>query len=236
MKIGFFDSGSGGLTTLDQVRQLIPEAEYYYIGDIQHHPYGEKTEEELHEITKNVVQKLSDWGAKFVVIACNTATTRCIHYLRSCFPDITFVGMEPAIKVACDAGCQNILLLATPSTISSKQVERLINQNIHTQNIFLVPCPGLANLIEQNVPDIEEMKLWPGQIQPGLETANTKSIQRALLNCLSNVKDLEKIDGVVLGCTHYILARDVIQEILPNAKIFDGNLGVAKRVKNLLSN
>lgn len=192
MKIGFFDSGSGGLTTLCQVRNLIPEAEYYYIGDIQHHPYGEKTEEELHKITKEVVQKFSDWGAEFVVIACNTATTRCIHYLRSCFPDITFVGTEPAIKVACDAGCQNILLLATPNTISSKQVERLIEQNVREQSIFLVPCPGLANLIEQNVPDMEEMKLRSKQIQPSLKTVNTKNIERVLLSFFEQYKEFRK--------------------------------------------
>lgn len=113
-KIGIFDSGSGGLSTLAAIRELSPDAEYYYIGDVAHCPYGTKTPAELLEITSAVVSRLQNWGAQIIVIACNTATTRCIHQLRQRFPDITFVGTEPALKVAHDCNFRHPLLLCTP--------------------------------------------------------------------------------------------------------------------------
>lgn len=233
MKIGIFDSGSGGLTTLAAIRKELPEVEYYYIGDIDHHPYGDKSDAELQQITRTVVQKLVGWGAEMIVIACNTATTRCIRPLRATFPEVTFVGTEPALKVACDAGCQNILLLATTSTVNSAQVKRLEAANIHGQKLQLVPCPGLADLIERNVADLTEIKLRPGQIQPELELVDCERIKAKLQELLDSCIEIDKVDGVVLGCTHYILARKLVQEIFPQAKIVDGNAGVAKRVKAL---
>lgn len=116
MKIGVFDSGNGGYTTLGAIRSLLPENEYYYIGDHKNCPYGTKTQAELIEITTHIAQRLASWGAEMIVIACNTATTRCIRALRQRFPDIIFVGTEPAIKLACDADCQEILLPASKSS------------------------------------------------------------------------------------------------------------------------
>ena len=101
-KVGIFDSGIGGLTTYKEIKKLLPNENYIYYADTKNNPYGSKTQDELKQITKNIVNKLITKGAKIIVIACNTATTNCIEYLRKEFPNTIFIGTEPAIKVACD--------------------------------------------------------------------------------------------------------------------------------------
>ena len=128
-------------------------------------------------------------------------------------PQMHFVGNEPAIKVACDNNYKNTLVMATPLTINSPKVRTLINKNIKdNETIFLLPCEGLANAIENN---------------------NVNEIDSILNNLLNYYID-KNIDSIVLGCTHYPIIKDKIQNYFPNAKIIDGNIGVAKRVKHIL--
>lgn len=227
MKIGVFDSGNGGYTTLGAIRSLLPENEYYYIGDHKNCPYGTKTQAELIEITTHIAQRLASWGAKLVVIACNTATTQCIHVLRKRFPDIIFVGTEPAIKLACDAGCQQILLLATPQTAVSRQVNKLISQNIKHQHLYLQPCPGLADVIESQVQFDKNAE------HLSFHFKNSELIAKKLQTIYDELPKDVKFDAVILGCTHYVLAKGQIQTLFPKAQLFDGNQGVAKRVQSL---
>ena len=212
-KIGVFDSGIGGLTTLEEIRKILPNEDYIFYADSKNNPYGEKTIDELNKITKNIVNKLLEKNVKLIVIACNTATTQCINYLRSEFPNMIFVGTEPAIKVACDNNYKNTLVMATPGTISSERTHELITNNKReNENIILVPCDKLANAIERN---------------------DKKDIDKILHDNLDKYKSKD-IDAVVLGCTHYPIIKDRIQSFFPNSKLIDGNNGVAKRVKNQL--
>lgn len=237
IKIGVFDSGSGGLTALTDLRSLLPEAEIYYIGDSAHHPYGEKPSTELIDVTTGVVQRLVDWGASIVLIACNTATTRCIHALRQRFPRVSFVGMEPALKPACDAGCQKIALLATPSTIKSEQVKRLVRNNIGQQDLILLPCAGLADMIESGMPKQSEYILKPYQAwqMPTISSQSVTKIQHKLQELVAKIPQREQIDAVVLGCTHYILIKPEIQQLFLNARFFDGNLGTVKQLQRKIT-
>ncbi len=125
-KIGVFDSGVGGRSTLATLENLLPEYEYLYRADNRHATYGGLAQDELLAATTAICRDLIAEGVRLIVIACNTATTRCIHELRRRFPEVTFVGMEPALKLACDHGAQKILLLATPNTAASRQVQRLV--------------------------------------------------------------------------------------------------------------
>ncbi len=215
MKIGLFDSGIGGTTILDAIQKIIPDAEYKYIADTKNCPYGEKSADELRKITTACTKELVDWGAKIVVIACNTATTRCIAFLRKLFPDITFVGTEPAIKVATDTNAQKILVMATPSTITSDRTKALIEKNQKPgQSIELLSCPGLASTIEKH-----------------FNTENHQPIIDLLAILFKNVASTPEV--IVLGCTHYSLIKDLIQGFYPSATLVDGCDGVARRVKNL---
>lgn len=209
MKIGVFDSGKGGITVLSAIKKLLPDAEYQYIADSKNCPYGEKSNQELLKLVKGNVDQLTNWGANIIVIACNTATTRCIKKLRKEYPDTCFVGTEPAIKLASETGAKNILIMATPGTIDSERTAQLIAQSQKPGlNFQLLACPGLADTIEKD-----------GDVEGELK--------ELLANCS------KKIDAVVLGCTHYSLIKDKIQNYFPNACLIDGNSGVAKRVKKL---
>ncbi|MBQ6284942.1 MAG: glutamate racemase [Bacilli bacterium] len=212
-KIGVFDSGKGGLTTLNEIKKILPNEDYIYYADSSNNPYGNKTDEALYNIVTNVVNKLISKGVKLVVIACNTATTKCIEKLRKDYPNMLFIGTEPAIKVACDNNYKNTLVLATPGTINSERTQELIEKNKRkNQNIYLLPCEGLANAIELNDND---------------------KINKLLDKYLNEYTN-KNIDSIVLGCTHYPIISEKIQIMFPDAKLIDGNLGVAKRVKYIL--
>ena len=211
-KIGMFDSGIGGLNVLEEVRKLIPNENIIYYQDSSNNPYGEKTDEQLWKIVNNIVKYLISNGVKEIIVACNTATTRCIKRLREEYTDIIFIGTEPAIKVATDNNYKNILLLGTPGTINSDRLHELVLKNKSDQNIYLVECDGLANAIEND---------------------NKDEIVKLLNHYLDEYKD-KNIDSVVLGCTHYCFIKDEIINILGNIKLIDGNLGVARQAKKML--
>lgn len=212
-KIGMFDSGIGGLTVLKELRKLLPNENYIYYADSKNNPYGEKSDSELMDIVTNIVDFLISKDVKIIVIACNTATTRCINRLRKMYPDMIFVGTEPAIKVACDKNYKNTLVMATPGTIKSERTHELVKLNKkRDQKITLLPCKGLADAIE---------------------SGNKDNINKVLHKLLDKYVD-EDIDSIVLGCTHYPHAKKNIKELFPKVKLIDGNKGVSKQVKRQL--
>lgn len=212
-KIGMFDSGIGGLTVLKELRKMLPNEDYVYYADSKNNPYGEKSDKELMSIVTGIVDYLISKNVKIIVIACNTATTRCIKRLRKMYPEMIFVGTEPAIKVACDKNFKNTLVMATPGTIKSERTHELVKLNKRKdQKITLLPCKGLADAIESGNKD------------------NVNKVLHKLLDKYTS----EEIDSIVLGCTHYPHAKKNIKEIFPKAKLIDGNKGVSKQVKRQL--
>ncbi|MBR3252488.1 glutamate racemase [Candidatus Saccharibacteria bacterium] len=211
MKIGIFDSGIGGTTVMKAIKDLLKDEEYLYIADSKNCPYGEKSDEELIKIVTNNVNELKNWGAKIIVIACNTATVKCIKNLRENYPEIKFVGTEPAIKLATNTDAKNILVLATPGTVKSERAHQLIAENLKkNQKITLLPCPGLADTIERK-----------------------GDVTQKLTELFKNID--QNPDVVVLGCTHYSLIKPEIQNFFKSAKVIDGNSGVAHRVAAIVN-
>lgn len=213
-KIGVLDSGIGGTTVLDKMVELLPNEEYVYYKDTKNNPYGEKSEEELYKIVKGIVTFLiNKKNCKIIVLACNTATTKCMKKLQKEFPDMLFVGTVPAVKVACDNHYKHTLVLATPATIDSERMAELVKDNKKDdQEMILYPCPGLADAIEKERKD--------------------KIIQ--ILKKIKQEMQDKKIDSIVLGCTHYPLIKDQIKEYFPNVMLLDGSFGVAQEVKRQL--
>lgn len=212
--IGVFDSGLGGLSILKEMIHLMPKENYIFYEDSFHNPYGVKTEEELFNITSHIVNYLLEKGSKIIVIACNTATTCCIKALRERYPNVIFVGTVPAIKVAYDYNSKKTLILSTPYTAKSKRVVELIQDyKRDDQEIINISGEDLAHLIE--VDDKER-------------------INNLLYRLLKKYKNIA--DALVLGCTHYSLIRDEIQEILPNTVLLDGCVGVSNEVYHQLEN
>ena len=212
--IGVFDSGIGGLSVLEELEKVLPNEDFYYYGDSINNPYGEKSDQELLEITSHIVDVLKEKGAKLIVIACNTATTRVMKKLREKYPETIFVGTVPAIKVACDHDSKNTLVMATEATTHSLRTAELIRDNKRKdQDIYLVSCLGLANAIE---------------------TKNEEKIRNILQETFLPYKD-KNIDTIVLGCTHYPFIKKEILEEMPGVKWVDGAHGVSMETRRQLT-
>lgn len=213
--IGLFDSGIGGLSIYNEIKNSMPNESTIYIADNLNAPYGKKAESEIIQLSIKNTQKLVDLRCKLIIVACNTATTNAIEILRKKF-NVPIVGIEPAIKPAMlETKSNNIGVLATEKTLSSNLFLQTSDRfskgiNIHEQIGF-----DLVKIIEEN--GINEELLIPKireYIEPMLE---------------------KNIDHLVLGCTHYYYLMYLLKKILPNGvKILDSSRAVTKRVKNLL--
>jgi len=213
--IGVFDSGIGGTTVLQSAQELLPNENYVFFGDSANCPFGTKSPAELRQIVKAATEFLLERGVKLIIVACNTATTQTIEWLRETFPELPFVGTEPAVKLACDGGWTQILLLSTEGTAHSPRTEELIQENIRPgQTVINLPCLGLAEAIE---------------------TRDLAKIRENLKENFKNVAKPEEVEVVILGCTHYPLASKEIQKFFPKAKLVDGGEGVARQTKRLLA-
>ena len=212
--IGIFDSGIGGTTILRSVQALLPQENFIYFGDSKNCPFGTKSPEELKTIVRAATDFLLQKHAKLVIVACNTATTQTIDFLRTTYPGVSFVGTEPAIKLACDSGKPNLLLLSTEGTAHSPRTQTLIDANLRpSQTLTNLPALGLAEAIE---------------------TCDLNKIRANLAQNFKNIKNPEQIDLVILGCTHYPLIKSEIQKFFPHAQLIDGGTGVARQTQKLL--
>ena len=204
--IGVLDSGIGGVTVLREILKQNIHAKFIYYSDSKHNPYGDKSEDEVYSIVKTIIDYLLDKGCVVIVLACNTASAICVKRLREEYPDILFIAIEPAYKMVHDYNPKGkTLVMATEGTIKSEKFLTLFNK-YDNKNTILLPCKGLAELIEEG---------------------NEVKIDRYLDDNLSKYKD---IDNVVLGCTHYPLIKKNIRKVLGNVKFFDGSLGVSKEL------
>lgn len=214
--IGVFDSGVGGISVLRELIKIMPKEDYLYLGDSIHAPYGTKTLEEARALTIENVNTLLDQGAKSIVIACNTATSAAARVLRSMYPEIPLVGIEPAIKPAVlDKPGSRIIVMATPMTLGQEKFRTLLARYENQAEIVPLPCPGLMEFVERGDLQSEELRTY---LKDLLHTVSEKSI-----------------DSIVLGCTHYPFIKEMILEITEHTvKIFDGGNGTAREMKRRL--
>ncbi len=213
--IGVFDSGMGGISVLKELYKVMPQEDYIYFGDSKNAPYGTRMAEEIREMTIANVQLLLGQGAKGIVVACNTATAAAVRMLRSMYPDVPLVGIEPAIKpAALQPGHPTILVMATPMTIKGEKYKALMMRYEQKADIIGLPCPGLVEFVESG----------------NTEGADLKIFLEDLL-----APYLREIDSIVLGCTHYPFVRRLIEEIAgERVRIFDGGLGTAREMRRRL--
>lgn len=215
--IGVFDSGVGGISVLKELMRIMPEENYIYFGDSKHAPYGTKTLEEVRRLTFHNARLLLEEGAKGLVVACNTATSAAVRIMRSMYPSLPIVGIEPALKpAALQKEHPRVLVMATPMTVQQEKFGQLMRRYEKKADIYPLPCPGLMEFIEAG-------DLCSGQLHDFLRKLLTPYLDRQL-------------DSVVLGCTHYPFARGIIQEIVGDAvTIFDGGGGTAREMKRRLA-
>jgi glutamate racemase len=214
--IGVFDSGVGGLSVLREIRAQMPEEPVIYFGDQGHIPYGPRSMEQIRAFSEAITGFLLEQRAKIIVVACNTASAAALKYLREKFPEVPFVGMEPAVKPAAEhTRTGKVGVLATPTTFQGALYASVVERFANGVELFQNTCDGLVQQIERG----------------NLDGPETRQIlEEALLPMLE-----KNIDTVVLGCTHYPFVIPRIKEIVgANVRVIDPAPAVARQVKRLL--
>ena len=213
--VGVFDSGSGGLSVLREIRKILPRERYIYYSDNAHCPYGEKSPEYITERGRAITRELISRGADAVVVACNTATAAAIATLRAEFP-IPFVGMEPAVKPAALGTRTGVIgVLATAGTL--KGLKYLNTRGRFEDAVRIVEHVG-AGYVEL----VESLEL---------EGPHAEQVVGASLKPLLD----EGADIIVLGCTHYPFLLPVMQKLAsPEVSFIDPAPAVARRLQDIL--
>lgn len=216
-KIGIFDSGVGGFSILQELLNILPGHEFYYISDKPNAPYGDKDSEFIKKRCHILSEELLAQGVDLVLIACNTATAEGIDSLREKF-DTPFVGIEPFVKAieTFDLKEKNVnpVVLTTPAMHESKRFQLLLDKFDPKKIIHQHPCPNLASLIERAYED------------------DFTSVEAQIEAELSQLKELS-LTHAILGCTHYPLIKEMISEYL-GVKCISPCVAVAKRVAHIL--
>jgi glutamate racemase len=215
--IGVFDSGVGGLSVWREIVRQLSHESTIYLADQAHVPYGPRALNQVQALSEEITRFLLRRGCKIIVVACNTASAAALHNLRHTFPDIPFVGMEPAVKPAVERTRNGVVgVIATQATFQGTLFASLIERYGGDIRVLTQTCPGLVTAVENGV----------------LDTPDTKRIIKC---CLTPLIDAG-IDQLVLGCTHYPFLRPVIEDILgPMVQVIDPAPAVARQVGRVLA-
>lgn len=215
-----FDSGVGGLSILNEIRQRLPACEFIYASDNEAFPYGTKGEEELIARVALVLQKLlQNFAIDIIVIACNTASTLALPHIRSHFTQ-PIVGVVPAIKPAAARSTTKVIgLLATPATVARPYTKDLIHQHANNCTVISIGSSELVLMAEQKLRG---------------EPIFTQQLTQILAPFIEH-SHTSQLDTIVLACTHFPLLRQEILAVLPaNIDLIDSGAAIARRVEFLL--
>ena len=215
--IAVFDSGVGGVSVLRELRALLPRERFYYFGDSANAPYGRKTTEEVRALTLAAGKKLlEDHDCKALVVACNTATAAAITDLRERYPDRIIVGIEPALKLACDRHPGGTIgIMATDVTLREQKLAALMERVKRDCTVIRLPSPGVVELVEAGKCD----------------TPEAVALMETLLGPYA-----AKLDALVLGCTHYPFMKKAMAQVLGDGvELLDGGEGTARETKRRLA-
>lgn len=216
LPVAVMDSGIGGISVLKEIVKLMPHEDCIFFGDSANAPYGTKELSQIQQIVMDRAQYLYSKGIKALVVACNTATSAAIRLLRDRYRDIPVIGIEPALKPAVSGDERHtVVVMATPMTIREKKFQSLMAKYADEGTVYPLPCPGLADLIEDG-------------------NTQGEKLEKYILELLMPYLD-EHIDYIVLGCTHYPFARQTIQKVAGDSvRIIDGSLGTARQLQRRL--
>lgn len=212
--IAVFDSGIGGISVLKELVRLMPEEKYLYFGDSANAPYGGCSAQEVRRRTLTAAEMLVKRGIKALVVACNTATAAAITALRQQYPELIVIGIEPALKMAADRfPGGRVAVMATPLTLQEEKFHRQAERFPEIE-LITIPVTGLVELVEAGFG----------------EAPQTEDLLRPVLAPYA-----DRLDAVVLGCTHYPFAAKAIQKLLGDrTAVLDGGAGTARETHRRL--
>ena len=243
--VGFFDSGLGGLCILDAFVALCPNESTVYIADSANCPYGNRPADEIVRLSRANTEELLSRGCKMVVVACNTATAAAIDTLRAEWPDVPFIGIEPALKPAALESKTGIVgVLATAGTFGG----RLYRE---TKAKFAKDVTVIATVADEFVEIVESLRVGLGSDRVGLESATLNDTKLTLIDSKETLYDSKVIsivrskiepllnagcDRIVLGCTHFPHLKPVIEKVCAGrAEVIDPSDAVARQAKRVLA-
>lgn len=214
--IGIFDSGVGGLSVWCEIARQLPHEDTWYVADQAHVPYGSRSLAEVREFAEGITRFLLAQGAKLIVIACNAASAAALRHLRTLFPHVPFVGMEPALKPAVEQTRTGVVgVIATQATFQGELFASLMERYGNNVQVLAHACPGLVDAVEAGA----------------LDTPETEALLQRYLTPLVKAG----ADQLVLGCTHYPFLRPAIERVIgPRVTVIDPAPAVARQVGRVL--
>jgi glutamate racemase len=214
--IGIFDSGVGGLTVVGEIWKLLPAENIVYFGDTARVPYGTKSKETVTKFSVENVEFLMKHDVKLVLVACNTASSLSLEFLKRCFrvPIIGVIG--PGAREAVSATRSGrIGVIGTNATVSSGAYEAAVKRIDKKLKVYAASCPLFVPLVEEGWID--------------------KPVARDIAEIYLRPLKAKKVDTLVLGCTHYPLLKNVIKKVMgPGVALVDSAMEVAKEARELL--
>lgn len=215
--IGIFDSGLGGLSVLKEVRQQLPHESIVYVADQGRLPYGPRPAEQIRQFAEEITRFLLAHNSKIIVVACNTASAAALRHLRVSFPQVPFVGMEPAVKPAAEQTQSRVVgVIGTQSTVQSEVFASVVERFASGVTVISRACPGLVTQVEAGE----------------FDTPTTEGLLHEYLDPML----ADGIDSLVLGCTHFAFLKPAIQRIVgPAVTVIDPAPAVARQVGRLIS-
>ena len=215
--IAVFDSGVGGVSVLRELRRLMPGERFYYFGDSANAPYGRKTTDQVRALTLAAGKKLLvEQDCKALVVACNTATAAAITDLREQYPDRIVVGIEPALKLACDRHPGGVIgIMATDVTLREQKLAALMERVKRDCEVVRLPSPGVVELVEAGKCD----------------TGEAVALMEQILG-----PHAHRLSALVLGCTHYPFMKKAMEKVLGGGvELLDGGEGTARETRRRLA-
>lgn len=211
MRIGIFDSGVGGLTVLKTLIKNYPHNEYIYYGDTLNLPYGNKTIKELEELSSKDIEFLLSKKVDIIIIACGTVSSNCLSYLKKKYSIPIYDIINPTIKYLNNSNYNNIGIIATNATIDSHIFKNNLNKS---KIVYEIKTKELVPIIENN---------------------NYDNLSNILDNYLKEYQN--KLDILVLGCTHYpILIKEINNYLNNQVKILDMSIPLLNSINNIKDN
>lgn len=217
MKIGFYDSGLGGLTILKATRETLPRYDYIYYGDTANLPYGDKTEEEIYTLAHHAIDLLFQSGASLIIVACNTVSAEVLRRLQDTvfnhlYPERRVLGViVPTIEKLVESHAKKVLLVGTKRTVESKKYERELAKLESSIEIITRAIPALVPLIEAH--DFENAR---------------EALQKAI------GIDVVDVDTLILGCTHYTLLKDSVRAVYPHIDVISQDEIIPEKIQTYL--
>lgn len=215
--IGVLDSGVGGLSILREIRRQLPNEDILYFADQGHVPYGPRSLEEIRRFVRAITRFLLERGAKAIVVACNAASAAGLYHLREVFPDVPFVGMEPAVKPAAAHTNSGIIgVITTEATYQGELFASVVDRFADGVDVVTQVCPDFVTLVEA------------GELDTAAVYQKGEQYLRPLINA--------GIDQLVLGCTHFPFLTPALQKMVgPDVEIVDPGPAVVRQLGRVIT-